>query len=927
MGRLCALAIVLGAVLVQCLPALLDLKGLCAASLGLTSLLVVLSRQRLHNRRKQTFVSSTLRVQSQARASADLHFQRDSESVFNRAIDCLRPGLWRSLLVLTTLLLSVTWVTWRAESRLADALSLEHENVVTRLSFRVTSLPNDTSESVRFEAQVLEPFKAGVPTSLQVSWLKTSTTPQVLPGQVFRAALVLRRPHSNLNPYGFDYEAHLFTKNIRALGRVRGLPLLVADDPYSSLSVSIARARHVVRDGMRRVTANMPYGAVLIALAIGDQDSVKQEHWQIFNLTGITHLVSISGSHVTMLAAVGGWLTLIVMKRAHWRGRLICERVPARVIATLAAMLVAWLYCLLAGWGVPAQRTFFMLACVAVSICVRHTLSASQVLAAAAAVVVLADPWAPLATGFWLSFLAVGILFAAGAAGSKLGQTPSFWQRAKQVCAEATRLQWLITVAMLPVLAFLFQQVSLVSPFANALAIPVLTFVVTPLALALALFGLVPSLDWLANACGVLAHLALECTLIPVAWLANLSWAAFEVAAAPFWTLALAAAGLCWALQPPGWPTRWAGWCLLFPVLSFEPQRPEPGHWRLLAFDVGQGGAVLLQTQTHDLLFDTGPRQGASDAGTRTILPTLRALGVRKLDGLVVSHNDSDHAGGLLAVIKALPVGTLYSSFSFQDWLERAPHSSAASVLKTGSMQALFCERGRDWEWDGVRFQFLHPEARQLAGAPDSAIQMGEPTTPFARRAHDSASSRHLEATGHLEAAKTASVRSGKILPSKNSQSCVLHIQGLHHSALLPGDIGVKQEQLLLERHASKQGGSQQHVPDHSVSAQQITVELVAIPLTGLTADLVVVAHHGSETSSSPRFVQQLKAQHAVVQAGYLNRFGHPHPMIKQRWLEVQAKFWQTDRHGAISARSSPAGMIVQPYSQVRQRYWHQRLP
>jgi len=794
-------------------------------------------------------------------------------------------GLQRATAVVLCLLLSLTWATWRAEQRLSVVLSLEHENVVTRLTYRVTSLPNDTSESVRFEAQVLKPFKEGVPTTVQVSWLKTPTMPHVLPGQVFRAALVLRRPHSNLNPHGFDYEGHLFAKNIRALGRVRGLPVLLADDPYASFSVSIARARHVVREGMRRVTANMPYGAVLIALAIGDQDSVKQEHWQIFNLTGITHLVSISGSHVTMLAAVGGWLTLLTMKRARWRGRLLCERIPARVIATLVAMLVAWLYCLLAGWGVPAQRTFFMLSCVAVSILVRHSLSASRVLAAAAAVVVLVDPWASLATGFWLSFLAVGILFAAGAVGSKIDQAHSRWQRVKQVCGEATRLQWLITVAMLPVLAFLFQQVSLVSPFANALAIPVLTFVVTPLALALALFGSVPGLGWLATASGALAHLALEYTLIPVTWLANLSWAAFDVAAAPFWTLALAGAGLCWALQPPGWPMRWAGWCLLLPVLSFEPQRPALGHWRLLAFDVGQGGAVLLQTQTHDLLFDTGPRQGASDAGTRTILPGLRALGVRKLDGVVVSHADSDHAGGLLAVVKALPVGKLYSSFSFEEWLKRALLASAPSEPKKMPVQAVSCARGQHWVWDDVRFQFLHPEVNQSDG------------TSFSNN--------------------SASLRSAKGKPSKNAQSCVLYIQGARHSALLPGDIGMKQEQLLLERYAAES-------PD---SVKLNSVSPAAVVVQGLTADLVVVAHHGSDTSSSLRFVQQIQAQHAIAQVGYLNRFGHPHPAIQQRWLEAQTSFWQTDRHGAIAAESLSERMNVQAYSRLRQRYWHQRVP
>ncbi len=837
MGRLCAFAIVLGSVLTQSSPRLLALAGLYSACLVAASVLVLLCVLPLIKKHKPpTWIKR------------------------------VGLGVQRTTAVLLALLLSLTWTTWRAEQRLNAMLSLEHENVVTRLTFRVTSLPNDTSESVRFEAQVLEPYKVGVPNSLQISWLKAPAIPRVLPGQVFRAALVLRRPHSNLNPHGFDYEGHLFAKNIRALGRVRGTPVFLADEPFATFSVAIARARHLVRDGMRRVTANMTYGAVLIALAIGDQDSVRHEHWQVFNLTGITHLVSISGSHVTMLAAMGGWLTLLTMKRARWRGRLLCERVPARVVATLVAMLVAWLYCLLAGWGVPAQRTFFMLACVAASILVRHTLSASRVLAVAAAVVVVADPWAPLSTGFWLSFLAVGILFAAGAAGHGRGPGLSRWQGLKLLCTEASRLQWLITIAMLPVLAFLFQQVSLVSPFANALAIPVLTFVVTPLALALALFGLVPGLGWLATASGVLAHWALEYTLIPVTWLANLSWASFDVAAAPCWTLVIAGTGLCWALQPPGWPARWAGWCLLLPVLSFTPQRPAPGHWRLLAFDVGQGGAVLLQTQTHDVLFDTGPRQGANDAGTRTILPNLRALGVRKLASVVVSHADSDHAGGLLTVLNALPVGMLYSSFSFQEWLRRASPASVLVALKKEPSQTRLCERGQRWVRDGVVFQFLHPEKKPP-----------------------------VEMSGLNQ---VAPLRSAKGKLSKNAQSCVLYVQGVQHSTLLPGDIGIQQEQLLLEKYAAE-----------------------------LTADLVVVAHHGSETSSSKRFVQQIKAQHAIAQTGYLNRFGHPHPTIQQRWLDAQTRFWQTDRHGAVLAESLPEGLKVQAYSQLRQRYWHQRRP
>jgi competence protein ComEC len=342
------------------------------------------------------------------------------------------------------------------------------------------------------------------------------------------------------------------------------------------------------------------------------------------------------------------------------------------------------------------------------------------------------------------------------------------------------------------------------------------------------------------------------------------------------------------------------------------------GHWTLLAFDVGQGGAVLLQTQTHHVLFDTGPRQGASDAGTRTLAPALRALGIRKLDSVVVSHADNDHAGGLLAVLKALPVGMLYSSFSFEEWLRRALHASAAQSLKTESLQAHPCEHGHRWDWDGVRFEFLHPAARKPAAVPTPAVPIASP---------NAFSARDRQLTTQTEPVNTVSVRSNKSRPSKNAQSCVLHVQGSHHSALLPGDIGVKQEQLLLERHSAEQRAPVQHALAQPVLAQRQAVHTTQATPAALTADLVVVAHHGSETSSSPRFVQQLGAQHAIVQTGYLNRFGHPHPVIKQRWVEAKATFWQTDRHGAILASSTPAGLSVQPYSQLRQRYWHQRLP
>ena len=213
----------------------------------------------------------------------------------------------------------MTWVVWRAELRLQDRLDPSLEDVVTRTVFRIESMVRDQSDSVRFAASVLDPIPPGMPRDIEVAWrvAPDGVKQDVVPGQVWRAALILRSPRGLSNPHGFDYEGHAFARNVRAIGRVRGLPVWQRDEPWANVSVVVGRVRQAVRTRMRQHVGNKLYGAVLIALAIGDQDSVQTEHWRVFNLTGITHLVSISGSHVTMIAAMGGALMLLLGRRLN----------------------------------------------------------------------------------------------------------------------------------------------------------------------------------------------------------------------------------------------------------------------------------------------------------------------------------------------------------------------------------------------------------------------------------------------------------------------------------------------------------------------------------------------------------------------------------------------------------------------------------
>jgi len=745
-----------------------------------------------------------------------------------------------------SMMATISWTIFLGKGRLAEVLSQSNENVVTRLCFRVMSMAQDQNEQQRFEAQVIGAAPSDIPRNILVTWQdRPEGRESVLPGQVWRAALVLKRPHGASNPSGFDFEAHMFQKNIRALGKIRGQPKLISDDAYSSMRVLVARTRHYIRQAMRQALGDARYGPVLIALAIGDQDGVSASDWDVFNRTGITHLVSISGSHVTMLAAFGGLSMLWLWKKLRIGKRYACERISARVMAACASLAVAFLYCLLAGWGVPARRTFFMLLVVGVGMMTRYCLRPTTILSAAAALVTVLDPWSPLATGFWLSFGAVCVLFAAGTQAVSMRKDATRLVRTLAVLKESARLQWLITLSMTPLLAYLFQQISLSSPLANAVAIPVVTFVVTPLAILLALMSLIPGVETLSWAIGWLANFAMHGAMYPITWLSQVQWSMLDIAKIPGWLLFLALTGVGWAMQPPGIPARWAGWCLIFPALVGRSERPEEGGWRMLALDVGQGSAIILQTRSHALLFDAGPTQGSSDAGQRVVVPVLRALGITRLDGLMVSHADLDHAGGLAHIVKTQSVQKLYASFDAPVWLAKALANKNNQQFEALSSIFSYCQRGQQWVWDRVVFTVLHPEDWSASNK------------------------------------------------KKNANSCVLHVAGSMHSALLTGDIGINEEKTLVQAN--------QH----------------------LKAEVIVAAHHGSASSSSDLFVRHFAPRHTLIQSGYLNRFKHPDIIVLKRWQAQGSRVWRTDLQGAIEVSSERDELNVKAHREDIRRYWH----
>lgn len=659
------------------------------------------------------------------------------------------------------------------QHRLADALDSSNEDKVTRVVLRIAELPRLEPESRIFVAEVLDSIPEGVPRRIQVRWNSgkysgpygtrrasaSDTFPELIPGQVWRMALILRNPHGSRNPHGFDYEGHVFAQGIRATGTVRGTPVLLRDDGWASISVGAQRARHYVREAMLPYIHDLRWGAVLLALAIGDQASVAASDWLTFNRAGLTHLVSISGSHVTLIAVLAAFVMNKSWRRLRLGGRPLAELLPAQVASAWTALLVAWLYCLLAGWGVPARRTFIMLAVVAGSLTVRLPLSATHVLAAAAFVVVALDPWSPLSAGFWLSFLAVYVLMASTgwwgrSAFASSGRVAGWLEGLR----EATRLQLLVTFALMPPLAMLFNEISVVSPLANAYAIPVIGAVVTPLSLLLAGLALLDGLDGVTAGVAWLAHTLMQACMWPTEWLAALPGASLPTAAVPAWATLFAMVGVGLALLPKGFPYRSLGWAFMLPVLVAVPTAPKPGDWELYALDVGQGSALVLRTAGHALLYDTGVRYSPdADAAQRNIVPFLRAMGVRKIDVLVVSHSDLDHVGGLRSTLEAFPVEQSYANFDVMAWLKRENRLLGLRELPPLPNAVSLCRHGMAWETDGVRFSFIWP--------------LGE---------------------GNIDL--DAGTR------ERNRNACVLRIEGAHHSIILPGDIGADEERSLVRR-------------------------------------------------------------------------------------------------------------------------------
>ena len=643
------------------------------------------------------------------------------------------PRARTGLLALAAFATGFLYAGLRAELRLAETLPPAWEGRAVQLVGRVLDLPEATTDGVRFvfAVETIRTPGASIPGLVQLGWHGRAgdAAPVIRGGDCLKVLTRLYRPHGNVNPGGFDYEAWLLERDIRATGNLVGQPLADADCS-GAWRARLDRTREATRSLLRDCLGTRPYAGVVRALAVGDQDAIPSTQWTLFRQTGVTHLMSISGLHITLFSALVYFLT-----QAFWR-RIpgLALRLPARKAAALLGFAAAAAYTALAGFGIPAQRTLAMLAGTALLALLDRNASASRLLAGALLAVVLLDPWAAFAPGFWLSFAAVAALLWSGSGRLRPQSAWRGW----------LTTQWTVTLALTPLLLVLFHEVSLVSPLANALAVPLISLIAVPACL------LAAAVPW--DALALLAHAVIAVVMFALEWLARLPQPVFHAATPALPALLLALLGAAALLLPRGVPARWLGGVLFLPLFFPQLPAPVPGEAWLTALDVGQGEALVLRTTGHSLLFDTGPRFfSGGDSGSRIVAPYLWHLGIHHLDGIVISHDDIDHSGGALSLLASHPPDWLLTS---QAGVPRASLGTNGAAVLAMRPDALPCQAGQAWAWDGVRFAILHPPLHQYAN-PDY---------------------------------------------SDNERSCVLRVDAAGASALLTGDIARLSEMNLLER-------------------------------------------------------------------------------------------------------------------------------
>lgn len=594
-----------------------------------------------------------------------------------------------ALLALTALTLSSLQCHWYRDLSLPE--SLTQADIAVRGV--VADFPRADADSVAFTLRLMpDDLVSRFPETVQLRVYTADLQPQA--GELWEFLVRLKQPAGNANWAGFDRESWALRNHIHANGYVRDSLLNRRLDERGPGSL-ILRLRETVRQRIDIVLAGHPMSPVVQGITIAATQSIDAGTWQIFRDSGTSHLVAISGLHVGLAAAFLWYPGRLAGALMSSIGVLADSLLPARVLA----MGGAFAYGALAGYSTPTLRACLMVAAVLlIGWYGRNRASGIDILCAALLWMLLANPLSVLTPGFWLSFLAVTLLYTCVTQSADLGfadprSSGNPLAGIRRFLVASSHAQFVLGVGLIfPSLVF-FSQVSVVSFIANLLAIPFFSFCILPLALVGA--ALVTFQSGLGEWLLIGAAICLDWLVAGVGMLARMPGAIWQPASMDGVALLLALTASAVSLIRPPLPGRVAGLVLLCILISRDSPAVDE-LLRIQILDVGQGLAVLLQTRHHNLLYDTGARWRGGDSGQTVVVPALLANGIRKLDMLIVSHDDADHSGGVSSVMQTVD----------------ALRVLAPAANYIGIEQAVECQAGTSWEWDNVKFRVVHPASR-----------------------------------------------------------------------------------------------------------------------------------------------------------------------------------------------------------------------
>lgn len=600
------------------------------------------------------------------------------------------------------MLIGMVWAIAFGNARLATMLPGYLEGEDFWVTGRVTGLPQTSERAQQFtfvvERSCFSLLPADCPSQSRVFtkrkiMLNFYGTVRMESGQRWLLRVRLNKLHGFANPGGFDYEGWLFQQGFAAKGYVRDNPFNVRLEEGAP---TLSRLRFAIRERLLMETMGLEQAGIILALVLGDREQISEESWSLFTDTGTNHLIVISGLHVGFIAL----FCHLLASRAARLSTALLLRFPAQKVGALAAIIGALAYSLLAGFPVPTQRSFIMVCVFMMGQLLGRQIAPSTSYCLALTLVLASNPLSLLSAGFWLSFGAVGTLLLAFSGVRRVrameedeavGRRCS-WQ---QLWHKWGRPQWVVFIGMTVPLAVWLQQLSLLGPLANILAIPLVSLLAVPLSLCGA------SLLWIHETTGVfvlvLANELLDLMMRGLRALTGGGIALWEFFGLTRVALIAASAATLLLLLPRGWPDKWLAGVLFLPLLFPVRAQLHPGVAEVSLLDVGQGLAMVVRTANHVLVYDTGPRLSETfDTGSAVVYPFLRVQGVRFVDKVIISHEDNDHAGGLMALLELVETGQVLASVS--------------SAFPLSADQFMACHAGQTWVWDDVQFAMLHPQ-------------------------------------------------------------------------------------------------------------------------------------------------------------------------------------------------------------------------